>query len=416
MTDLTQINDEDRDYIHEVWNRSKVTVFDFGNFLDAAIMNNQSLPLKTQINIAQSHLNQTKQKDKKKETSRDDSNKNFTLPEMIEKLWEGNPKAKTPYQSEKYGQVAKKWNDDLEISQERSLDVEIEVLSKWESYNHWYLSQQNRIDALNSQFDYMVDSLKKDLRVAEFSDLGQDKNDIVTVVGRLMNTDPDLEFQKNIELVNFSDDNEGRKKVKLNLDQVKDSYTLFEGQIVVCQGTSDLNSFDAINITTPPLIKSNQDNVSMETGSWIVQVFNGPYTSKDALDYVHLLNIMELISEEKPEIAILTGPFVDIEHELVKEGELFYKNSNGEIDCFEDADIYKAIKNYLSKFVGNTKIMVIPSLNDASSLHPFPQPALTKNVDKKGNEITDLRFLSNPCRLRINGIDFAITNTGKNLK
>lgn len=125
---------------------------------------------------------------------------------------------------------------------------------------------------------------------------------------------------------------------------------------------------------------------------------------------------MELISEEKPEIAILTGPFVDIEHELVKEGELFYKNSNGEIDCFEDADIYKAIKNYLSKFVGNTKIMVIPSLNDASSLHPFPQPALTKNVDKKGNEITDLRFLSNPCRLRINGIDFAITNTGKNLK
>ena len=112
------------------------------------------------------------------------------------------------------------------------------------------------------------------------------------------------------------------------------------------------------------------------------------------------------IRESRPEVTILGGPFLDCEHELVKEGELLFTNDDNEIDCFEDGEVLLALKNYFTDLSRYTKIILVPSLNDMTSLHPFPQPPLSA----KGST-ENLKFLSNPARFSINGIDFGVINS-----
>ena len=321
----------------------------------------------------------------------------------VQKLTEGkNPKA--PGQSEKYGTVFKEYNKDKTMPDYQADVVEIQVKSYVEPYNHWNLSQQARIEALDKQFDGYLQKIKNEMGISEFSDLGHDKNDVVTIVGRLANSEPELHFKDNIEIINYSDDNDGKKRVKLNLDQVKEPYTLFEGQIVVVKGTSDLDSFDATEIQTLPYVKQESPDDVMASGTCTVHVYNGPFTNDDKLDFEHLQNVHAEIKAQRPQVAILTGPFLDCKNELVKEGELLYKNEEGELDCFEDSDIYLAIKNYMKELNKFTKIVMIPGINDTASLHPFPQPPL------KTKETENMHFLPNPARFSINGVEFGVLN------
>lgn len=114
-----------------------------------------------------------------------------------------------------------------------------------------------------------------------------------------------------------------------------------------------------------------------------------------------------MINQQNPHLVILGGPFLDINHERMSEGELFYKDDDGSVNCFEDLEIYGAIKKYLEKETDGlqTKIVMIPSLNDMVSLSPFPQPPLSKNSTDR------ISFLPNPARFSVNGVEFGIVNT-----
>jgi DNA polymerase alpha subunit B len=118
----------------------------------------------------------------------------------------------------------------------------------------------------------------------------------------------------------------------------------------------------------------------MGEGSLSVYLFSGPYTFSDSLDFKPLKHIVDLISEKQPNLVILSGPFLDVTHNLIGEGELFYKDEDDSVNCFEDQEVYAAIKEYLLKRIdaSATKIAMLPSTNDMLSLFPFPQPPLSK--------------------------------------
>ena len=203
-------------------------------------------------------------------------------------------------------------------------------------------------------------SYKDETGLKEFATFGGTSDEVVTIAGRVLNTDPDLEFKSSIEITNMTKDNEhGRSKVKLNLEDWKEPIFLFEGQMIVAEGTSDQEIFNVQSIKTLPILKSKQENTQMENGMLSVFVFWGPYTFSDSLNYSILKQIATIIKTKKPHLVVMNGPFVDINNEYVKEGEFLFKNDKEEIDCFEDLDIYASIKSYFDMTLKNMNTKIV---------------------------------------------------------
>ena len=265
---------EQQTEINDTIKEAGIPLDQFLDHLESSNMNNKgkNKPFKDVLFEAKTSYNAETQKEKIKKRL---GYRKFNFMDMVKKLCVGKQGAQEPGRSEKYGAGAiKTWNDEFHKPNEKCINVELEIHSNLNEYKHWNLSQQNRIDSLDKQFNYLMQCYKSELNIEEFSDLGQMYNNDVTIVGRLVNTDLDLDFKANVEIVNYSESNDGRKKMKLNLDQIEQPCTIFEGQVVVVNGTSsDPAVFDAKTIENLPLLKPERVNSSMESGFCQVCVF-----------------------------------------------------------------------------------------------------------------------------------------------
>ena len=110
------------------------------------------------------------------------------------------------------------------------------------------------------------------------------------------------------------------------------------------------------------------DYSKFSDGNMAIIVASGPYTLDHALDYSPLSALLQKVSELKPEVLILCGPFVDVEHSLFK---------SGEVGDFPE-DIFKLhVMLRLTEFSEDnpqTRIILVPSLRDAvASEFVYPQ-------------------------------------------
>jgi hypothetical protein len=417
---LATLQVDDRELILSICKTLDIDIMLFGNYLDAAIINNSEWPLKMQIRDAQTQVNKERQKQREelKINRKRVPQKKYSFEQITSKLEKYQARGGKMQQCEidfakrtNANLLVKGWNVDT-IPQEsldgRKAHLELVNLLEIKPYDHWNLTAGKRVESLNSQFDQFVDKIKRDMNITTFSDLGTTSSDIVTVVGRLVNTDSDVAFNTNIELVNISEENEnGLSKIKLNFSEGLE-YCIFEGQIVVLEGTSDHDTFTVTSIkalSVPKII--SEESMSMDEGFVSVMIFTGPYTFAENMNYSVLKHICSLINDQQPQLVILGGPFLDINHVQVSEGELFYHDDNEKVNWFEDRIIYGAIKEYLKQETqtSGTKIVMIPSLNDIFSQHPFPQPPLSENSEEK------ICFLSNPSQFSVNGVEFGVVNT-----
>jgi hypothetical protein len=264
---LANIDREDREEIHKICKLSKISLTDFGNYIDAAIINHSDFPLKDQIKYAQTDLYKKNQEKRQNNKATIDSRKRkkYGFEEMTEKLSEflgGKSKSKFDQDFEARtdaDKTLKYWNTDniaeVEDHTRSNAFLDFQKINKVETYEHWNLPADKRVEALNSHFTEFVDKLKTELNITEFHELGTTSNDVVTIVGRLVNTEPDVNFGPNIELMNLSEDNDsGLARVKLIFpDQIPRA--LFEGQIVILEGTPDHDVFNVTNIKDLPIPK-----------------------------------------------------------------------------------------------------------------------------------------------------------------
>ena len=49
----------------------------------------------------------------------------------------------------------------------------------------------------------------------------------------------------------------------------------------------------------------------------------GPFTFRNSLGYQGLMDLLALARKEKPHVLILLGPFVDLNNDHIKSGDLF---------------------------------------------------------------------------------------------
>lgn len=132
-------------------------------------------------------------------------------------------------------------------------------------------------------------------------------------------SDNDCPLDKNTTFLCGADEMKLRM-VQMNFSRMQ-SYSLFPGQTVLVQGTNPRGTtlfvdqiFSEIELKSadPPKVQDNMQFV----------VVAGPYTSPDDLTYGPLRDIISYCDQNKPDVLIMMGPFLDAEHKCVQDGSV----------------------------------------------------------------------------------------------
>lgn len=174
-----------------------------------------------------------------------------------------------------------------------------------------------------------------------------------------------------------------------------------------------------------------------------VAVASGPFTSSDNLEYEPLIDLVTQMSAQKPDVLVLTGPFVDMRHKAVASGRtcLTYQAEDGkpeEVLVSYDALFLNKVTALLEEFFAQednkTQVVLVPSLDDATTDWVYPQAPFTDRrplsdttITIPGSEGIDVGTLglgglntrgrrrvhtvSNPCTFKINEVVFGVTAT-----
>lgn len=113
--------------------------------------------------------------------------------------------------------------------------------------------------------------------------------------------------------------------VSLDLGKITDDVSLFPGEIVAVRGLNETGEELVVDqlFTVPPLPATRiETNTTSKNRFLFVKKSNlfvsetiwfacGPFTAIDNCGYEHLCELLDRVVSEKPDILIMTGPFID---------------------------------------------------------------------------------------------------------
>ncbi len=112
----------------------------------------------------------------------------------------------------------------------------------------------------------------------------------------------------------------------------------------------------------------------------------GPFTTTEDLEYEPLNDLLTIVRESWPDVAILCGPFVDAKHPSVAAGQAGAATEDGQIELLDYESLFKLrISAKLEWLLANddslpTQFVLVPSLRDAFHDFVYPQPPLSNRV------------------------------------
>uniref|UniRef100_A0A8C0G2D9 DNA polymerase alpha subunit B n=1 Tax=Chelonoidis abingdonii TaxID=106734 RepID=A0A8C0G2D9_CHEAB len=169
-------------------------------------------------------------------------------------------------------------------------------------------------------------------------------------------------------------------QVPVDLSELKE-YSLFPGQVRCWLG----HIAGGRGVPLPFYQSTKQvDDLELQ----IVLVACGPYTTSDSITYDPMLDLIDIINKDKPDVCILNGQL---------------------IGSFEDI-----FKHCLKMIIEGTRsagsqLVFVPSLRDVHHDFIYPQPPFSYELSKDDKQ--RVHFVSDPCTLAINGVIFGLTST-----
>ena len=230
----------------------------------------------------------------------------------------------------------------------------------------------------------------------------------------------------------------------------RQSYSLFPGQIVAVEG---INSSGRIMQASRIIEGAPRDTdktlaselLDYQYGSnrqnglpLSIVAICGPFTTRDNLEYDPLMDAVYKISQEKPDVVIMCGPFVDTRHPLIQSGESTVTVEDG---TKKNVSYEKLFEEKISKLLEEmyaeepelkTQFVLVPSVEDAICDSVYPQPPFADSADNEfgslGLDYIELagrenatkarkhqqrrvHCVSNPCTLRINELSIGVTTS-----
>lgn len=130
----------------------------------------------------------------------------------------------------------------------------------------------------------------------------------------------------------------------------------------------------------------------------------GPYTLEADLLYEPFDALMEVAMEERPDVLILLGPFVDSNHPLIQSGKI----TTSPVEIFRE-QITRRITRLLDTSPA-TNVVLVPSVRDMVSCHTaYPQAMLDR--DELGLSGKRINLVPNPFSFQINEVVIAVAAT-----
>ena len=228
------------------------------------------------------------------------------------------------------GKVECTLHGDLEID-ERSGEQEVELqLLGGEEYNATkpYLYMYSTLEERAAELDKMIEDKKrlyeKECGIEEWSPLGGQSQEPVTVCGRICCDAAEGKLNaSSIVLEGSTVDNGRRIKLDVKNGELKE-YGLFPGQIIavegMCTSGHTIIASKIYSDVPAPKLKERQREQPLSCF-----VSSGPYSTSSDLGFEPLEDLLAAIREDKPDVAVLLGPFVDINHPSI--GKFMLQNT-----------------------------------------------------------------------------------------
>uniref|UniRef100_A0A8B9KVU6 DNA polymerase alpha subunit B n=1 Tax=Astyanax mexicanus TaxID=7994 RepID=A0A8B9KVU6_ASTMX len=256
------------------------------------------------------------------------------------------------------------------------------------SYKYMFQRLRDVRDVLTEKIEVLGEELRTHFNIEEFSPASLPAQDTISVLGQVC-CDSNGKLNAQSVLLEASQEH-GARQVPVDLSELKD-YSLFPGQVVVMEGMNTSGSrlvasklYEGVPL---PFYSTSELKQEMNEGSEpvMVMVACGPYTPSDSLAYDPLIDLINIINKDRPDVCIL-GAYLNPLHELV---------------CLQ--------LQYLL-YVTGCKLVLIPSQRDVHHHYIYPQPPFTL-PDLKKDDVQRVTLAPEPCTLLIGGVTLGLTST-----
>ncbi|CAK6971975.1 DNA polymerase alpha subunit B [Scomber scombrus] len=270
------------------------------------------------------------------------------------------------------------------------------------SYKFMFQRLRDIRNVLTEKIEELGDSLRSHFNIEEFSPVSLPAQDSITVLGQVC-CDSNGKLNAQSVLLEAGPE-QGGQQVPLDLSELKE-YSLFPGQVVVMEGMNTTGrKLMASKLYEGVPLPFYTSEVKMETDEdpMNVLVACGPYTPSDSLTFDPLLDLINVIVRDRPDVCLLLGPFVDSKHEQIEKAQV--------TETFETI-FSRCIESIVdgTKSVG-CRLVFVPSLRDIHHHFIYPQPSFTlPNLSK--DQAQRVTLVPDPCTLLIDGVTFGLTST-----
>ncbi|KAF9077663.1 DNA polymerase alpha/epsilon subunit B-domain-containing protein [Rhodocollybia butyracea] len=290
---------------------------------------------------------------------------------------------------------------------------------KKRSYRYMFENPGERGQVLDSQIEEIAELVQQHYGIEELGDPVDSTVEDVFVVGRITHelsetpklTEATLTLETSRRLSN--PDNHYRKRIAIKFDpglkikggaQGAGALGLFPGAIVAFKGQNGGADWFLVNeiLALPPLLSSPSMKPSPDDDSFSMYVASGPFTPETDLKYAAWNSFVQTVKQAKPAVLVLIGPFVDVSHPFIQEGDV----DESPLEMFQRIFL-EPLRDILNSSPGSIAVL-IPSVRDMITSHAvYPQSEFQRLISKSDSRI---RLLPNPCTFSVNDITFGATS------
>ncbi|KAH3679365.1 hypothetical protein WICMUC_001046 [Wickerhamomyces mucosus] len=317
----------------------------------------------------------------------------------------------------KSGEIIESLNDDIITINSLTETNPIKLIANFDKAKYSFRSMRTKLlesaDVLDEQIEHFITIFQEHYKIL-ISNPSVISQDEIYTVGRIVGDNPNIPITDPLNSQSLSLETSRLlgvgKRIPLDLSKLS-NFQIFQGQIICCKGKNPSGeSFKISEILTPPLLGSNSltfDELNFDNDIKI-SLFKGPYTTNNELNYDKLNKIVfDLNSKNNSNLVILLGPFIDINHPSIIDGDLGEPLEGNPKTL--DEYFQKIIVATLRKINPKIHILLIPSLSDTSTkFNSYPQNSISPNLLKNANK--NIKSFPNPSIFQINDISIGISN------
>ncbi|XP_051901099.1 DNA polymerase alpha subunit B isoform X2 [Pristis pectinata] len=237
-------------------------------------------------------------------------------------------------------------------------------------FKHMFQKLFDIREVLNSRIEDLTPSLTDHQHIEEFRPVAVQAQEPVKFLGQIACDSNGKLNAKSVILQGDLEHSTGMQ-VPVDLSELKE-YSLFPGQVVVLEGINSTGRCivaSQLYETVPlPFYRPNRELEEDLEGleQQMVLVACGPYTTSDSITYDPMMDLIDVINKDQPDVCILLGPFVDSKHEQIE-------------NCQLTVTFQEVFKQCMKGIVEGTRssgahLVFVPSLRDVHHDFVYPQP------------------------------------------